>query len=242
MKKMKRIIMISFLLFLFLFAACTKSSHTNAPLPAETAEPSAGIPNSMPADPTVPSEDIPDSAPADTPEAAATAYMKRYTDVMYIYTDDDLRIGTVAELDDAQRAAIPLQGVAFVPQAAVWYYITDAADKPVQIADEANFLVEKAEFYKLSRIRVGSYKTYFKSTFSVDDIATEGDFARVSVTQHITMRFKENAEPTEAIDLIDVILYRHEGRWLVLDMWTEDPVDEMKGTDFSAQDWIANLP
>ena len=212
---------------LLMFCACGKDPAMTTTEHAASATPSDEGPQSV-----------------ETPEDAAVAYLRRLADVMFLYADTDLRLGSVAELDSDVRLAIPLGSVAFVPQDVLAHlHIGEAPNGttgPIQIEDGMDFVLEKADYYKLSRMRQKIYREDFKTEYEILRVEMSGDFAQVSVYELISFRYLDSATDSFCGQATDVVLYHLDGRWLVLDVTTEDPLDIEKWNGFDTANTTEN--
>lgn len=225
------------LLALLLLAGCAapaqEAVETPEPTPAETPQPA-------------------ESLPSGSPERAAVAYLTAMAENMFLYTDHDLRSGSVASLSDAERAALPLAGVSFEAltmtsrlHAGVKFdppNTPSPATAMLQIEDGMDYVIQKADYWKYSHSKTNPVRSDWDIAYQIEQIHTNGAFAQVIVNESVSFQIPGASSGTTIGTPYEVILYSHNGEWLVLDITADDAFDGTnKWSGFNAETAKAEL-
>lgn len=191
---------------------------------------------------------------ADFAGAAAENYIRRMAETAFLTAEPDLRAGTVAALRDDVRVALPLQGVKFVPYTALGrihagiglgrpeLFPNDSSiagadkDVSVQISDGMDYVLKKSEYARARSTALDRGAAQLQLTCGAEDVQLQGDFAQVIVRCDYTAHFPDASDRVSGSAEADVILCRHDGQWLVLDITADDAVDRaFKWREFDAE-------
>lgn len=229
------------LLALLLLAGCAAPAQEAVETPTPT-------PEVMSSTTPQPAESLPDGSP----ERAAVAWLTAMAENLFLYTGHDLRAGSVAELTDAERAAIPLSGVTFEAilttsklHGGVNFdppYSPPPEPVMLQIADGMDYVLEKADYWAYSYKKTMSEYLNWQVAYMVQEIHTSGPFVQVIVNQGVSFRIPGVEFNSTVGTPYEVILWQNGDDWLVLDVTADDEFDGTnKWSGFNAEAAKAEL-
>lgn len=212
------------LLALLLLAGCAAPAQEAVETPTPTPEPT-------PATTPQPAESLPNGSP----ERAAVAWLTAMAENVFLYTGHDLRVGSVAALTDAERAAIPLSGVQFEAiltasklRAGVNFdppYSPPPEPVMLQIEDGMDYVLEKADYLAYSRERQKSVHLNWQVAYEVEEIHTSGSFVQVIVNEGVAFQIPTTEYGSTMGTPYEVILWQNGDDWLVLNVTADDNFD-----------------
>lgn len=212
------------LLALLLLAGCAAPAQEAVETPTPTPEPT-------PATTPQPAESLPNGSP----ERAAVAWLTAMAENVFLYTGHDLRVGSVAALTDAERAAIPLSGVQFEAiltasklRAGVNFdppYSPPPEPVMLQIEDGMDYVLEKADYLAYSREKSTPVHLNWQVAYEVQEIHTNGAFVQVIVNEGVGFRYPGVEFDSTVGTPYEVILWQSGDDWLVLNVTADDNFD-----------------
>lgn len=164
--------------------------------------------------------------------ATAEAWLKLYTENVFLYANHDLTQFTVAELPLAQRESIRFQAQAYQPRTRTAELLSTKS-----ATDNIDYYLQKAEFFTEARQYQGIKREQFETRYSVEVVSVVGNSASVSASVQKTFYYTGEEMQSFLAEDFDVHLVKVNDSWLVFDITADDCFDaEHKGTGFTAKE------
>lgn len=152
-------------------------------------------------------------------KAAVEEYLSRYANVVYSFEDDDLRIGTVAGVDDETVCSNGRTDEAEVTFAA----------KASKFAEYANI---KADYFKRYHQEHGIIRENCRYEYDYHQISVDNSIATVRVSEFAYFNYEDDPIDSVLESVFNLTLSKKSGNWLISDVFEENWFD----AEFSAMD------
>ena len=156
------------------------------------------------------------------------SYLTASAENMWLYSDNDLSIGTIKELmptyDKAVERSTAFAGIQL--------------DEANVYLDDITFAQEKAEYFKNMRSENNIQREDFSVQYMFGDPKVDGNRATIQAVEYISFYYPELPDTlSEAINYYTIELLKCSLGWFIIDISAEnDTFDEMfKGTGFTAE-------
>lgn len=163
-------------------------------------------------------------------------YLSTSASVKYEFEETDLEAGTVSEVEPFKLSAV-WKEIEAAPLASA-----DSLSKTTSVdLDIGNYLTQKAEYIKYTRMQENLNITNFSVTYGVPEVTIDGNFANVKIFETVGMRYDGLDEDSAISTDYDVNLVKTPDGWKIADVQSDDIFDKThQRKTFSCETAIAD--